>query len=181
MASSSKDNEPQPQPPTQAGGPIEDDIYFMAVALMFAKKSPDPNTKVGACIVNQKGNIVGIGYNKMPNGCEDEFSWERGEHKDPKKKYLYVCHAELNAIMNKTSMDVKGCTIYVTLYPCNECAKLIIQSGIKGVVYLSNKHKDYNETKAAVKLFRSAGIEPRQFLAKREVADFLASIDPFAE
>ncbi|KAJ8369803.1 hypothetical protein SKAU_G00098310 [Synaphobranchus kaupii] len=103
--------------------------YFMATALLSAQRSEDPNTQVGACIVNQEENIVGIGYNRMPNGCEGKLPWERESIKWLKNKHAYVCHAELNAIMNKTSADVKGCAIYVTLFPCNECAKLIIQAG----------------------------------------------------
>ncbi|KAB5581344.1 hypothetical protein PHYPO_G00174490 [Pangasianodon hypophthalmus] len=162
----------------KAGGPKDDDIYFMAVALLFAKKSLDPNTKVGACIVNQEGNIVGIGYNKMPNGCEDEFPWERKAENRLETKYPYVCHAELNAIMNKTSMDVKGCTIYVTLYPCNECAKLIIQSGIRHVVYLTNKYPDTEETQASQRLLDAAGITQRQ---RNDPCSLLSSIDSSAE
>ncbi|XP_060729281.1 deoxycytidylate deaminase-like [Tachysurus vachellii] len=129
-------NNPNQAPQGQAHEQYDDEVYYMAVALMFSKKSPDPNTKVGACVVNEEKKIVGVGFNRMPNGCEDKFPWAR-EAEDKLKnklykletKYLYVCHAELNAIMNKTSVDVKGCTIYVTLFPCNECAKVIIQSG----------------------------------------------------
>ncbi|XP_047665703.1 deoxycytidylate deaminase-like [Tachysurus fulvidraco] len=107
----------------------DDEVYYMAVALMFSKKSPDPNTKVGACIVNEEKKIVGVGFNKMPDGCEDEFPWEREAKDKPETDNPFVCHAAWNAIMNKTSVDVKGCTMYVTLFPCNECTKVIIQSG----------------------------------------------------
>ncbi|KAM9477013.1 deoxycytidylate deaminase-like [Clarias gariepinus] len=166
----------QPVPHMQAAE-TDNDVYFMTVALLFAKKSPDPNTKVGACIVNQEGNIVGIGYNKMPNRCNTSFPWERkGDELDT--KYPYVCHAELNAVMNKTSVDVKGCTIYVTLFPCNQCAKIIIQSGITGVVYLTNKYKDEPDTQAADKLLKAAGVEPRQFQLKDKLSDLLHSIKP---
>ncbi|KAF5901870.1 deoxycytidylate deaminase-like, partial [Clarias magur] len=152
-----KGGEP-PEPHMQRAGLYDDDVYFMTVALLFAQKSPDPHTKVGACIVDQDGHIVGIGYNKMPDHCDD-FPWKSEAHDRLENKYAYVCHAELNAIMNKTSVDVKGCTIYVTLFPCNECAKVIIQSGITGLVYLSNKYRDRSETIAAVRLLTSAGIQ----------------------
>ncbi|XP_045444936.1 deoxycytidylate deaminase isoform X2 [Pipistrellus kuhlii] len=102
--------------------------YFMAVAFLSAQRSKDPNSQVGACIVNAENKIVGIGYNGMPNGCSDDLlPWRRTAERKLDTKYPYVCHAELNAIMNKNSADVKGCTIYVALFPCNECAKLIIQ------------------------------------------------------
>ncbi|XP_034080409.1 deoxycytidylate deaminase isoform X5 [Gymnodraco acuticeps] len=108
--------------------------YFMAVAFLSAQRSKDPSSQVGACIVNQENKIVGIGYNGMPNGCDDDLlPWSRSADDRLNTKYPYginkVCHAELNAIMNKNSADVKGCSMYVALFPCNECAKLIIQSG----------------------------------------------------
>ncbi|XP_047667898.1 deoxycytidylate deaminase-like [Tachysurus fulvidraco] len=99
----------------------DDEVFYVAVALMFSKKSPDPNTKVGACIVNEERKIVGVIFKAMPDGCEDEFPWDLEAKDKPEPDNLYVCHAELNAIMNKTSVDVKGCTMYVTLFPCNEC------------------------------------------------------------
>ncbi|XP_007998550.2 deoxycytidylate deaminase isoform X3 [Chlorocebus sabaeus] len=104
--------------------------YFMAVAFLSAQRSKDPNSQVGACIVNSENKIVGIGYNGMPNGCSDDLlPWSRTAKNKLDTKYPYVCHAELNAIMNKNSTDVKGCSMYVALFPCNECAKLIIQAG----------------------------------------------------
>nr|XP_023670516.1 deoxycytidylate deaminase isoform X5 [Paramormyrops kingsleyae] len=103
--------------------------YFMAVAFLSAQRSKDPSSQVGACIVSQENKIVGIGYNGMPNGCSDDLlPWSREGPDKLNTKYPYVCHAELNAIMNKNSYDVKGCSIYVALFPCNECAKLIIQA-----------------------------------------------------
>ncbi|XP_060729280.1 deoxycytidylate deaminase-like [Tachysurus vachellii] len=163
----------------------DDEVYYMAVALMFSKKSPDPNTKVGACIVNEEKKIVGVGFNRMPNGCEDKFPWAREatnrlENKlyRLETKHVYVCHAELNAIMNKTSVDVKGCTIYVTLFPCNECAKVIIQSGIKEVVYLSNKYADRDETIASDRMLNEAGIGQRQFDLKKDLSALLNSNNP---
>ncbi|XP_042284172.1 deoxycytidylate deaminase-like [Thunnus maccoyii] len=139
--------------------------YFMAVAALTAKRSKDPSTKVGACIVNHENKIVGTGHNKMPNGCDDDFSWEReGDRLDT--KYPYVCHAELNALMNKNSADVRGCTIYVTLFPCNECTKLIIQGGIEKVVYLSDKYHDDKMTVASRKMLDSAKIPYERFKPK---------------
>lgn len=106
--------------------------YFMAVAFLSAQRSKDPSSQVGACIVNTENKIVGIGYNGMPNGCSDDLlPWRRTAENKLDTKYPYVCHAELNAIMNKNSADVKGCSMYVALFPCNECAKLIIQAGRK--------------------------------------------------
>ncbi|KAF1395670.1 hypothetical protein PFLUV_G00014020, partial [Perca fluviatilis] len=149
--------------------------YFMAVAFLSAQRSKDPLTGVGACIVNQENKIVGIGYNGMPNGCDDDLlPWSRSADNQLDTKYPYVCHAEMNAIMNKNSADVKGCTMYVALFPCNECAKLIIQSGIKEVVYLSDKYHDTPEMAASRRLLSMAGIQKRQFKPKRTeiVIDF---------
>ncbi|KAM5311091.1 deoxycytidylate deaminase isoform 1-T8 [Glossophaga mutica] len=133
--------------------------YFMAVAFLSAQRSKDPNSQVGACIVNAENKIVGIGYNGMPNGCSDDLlPWRRTAERKLDTKYPYVCHAELNAIMNKNSADVKGCTIYVALFPCNECAKLIIQAGIKEVIFMSDKYHDSEETVAARLMFDMAGV-----------------------
>ncbi|KAJ8947928.1 hypothetical protein NQ318_005156 [Aromia moschata] len=115
--------------------------YFMATAFLAAKRSKDPCSQVGACIVNEDNVIVGIGYNGMPKGCgDDEFPWDKMSHNALENKYLYVCHAEVNAILNKNCASIKNCTLYVALFPCNECAKVIIQSGIKEVIYMSDKH-----------------------------------------
>ena len=119
------------------------DEYFMGIALLSCERSKDPNTKVGACIVDENKKVVSIGYNGMPSGCdESQLSWNRGEGLD--SKYLYVCHAEFNAILNTRNgtSALRGCTLYVTLFPCNECTKAIIQTGIKEVVYISNKYED---------------------------------------
>ncbi|XP_054015448.1 deoxycytidylate deaminase [Hylaeus anthracinus] len=151
------------------------DEYFMATAFLSAQRSKDPCTQVGACIVNSEKRIVGIGYNGMPTGCNDnDFPWTKGTSTSLDTKYLYVCHAEVNAILNKNSSDVKNCTIYVGLFPCNECAKVIIQSGIKVVVYMSDKHAHKVETIAAKKMFDAVGIEYRQYIPKNEriVIDF---------
>ncbi|XP_057233875.1 deoxycytidylate deaminase isoform X1 [Malurus melanocephalus] len=132
--------------------------YFMAVAFLSAQRSKDPNSQVGACIVNSENKIVGIGYNGMPNGCSDDvLPWTRTGANRLETKYPYVCHAELNAIMNKNSADVKGCSMYVALFPCNECAKLIIQAGIKEVIFMSDKYHDTTEMTAARRMFDLAG------------------------
>ena len=137
------------------------DEYFMGVALLSAQRSKDPNTQVGACIINEKKKIVGIGYNGLPIGCDDDhFPWAR-EGDFLETKYPYVCHAELNAILNKISADLDKCTVYVTLFPCNECAKVLIQSGIQEVIYLANKYPDSDSVKAARKMFDSAGVRYR--------------------
>lgn len=149
--------------------------YFMSVAFLAAKRSKDPTTQVGACIVNKDKRLVGIGYNGFPNGCDDDlFPWTKNS-KDPlKNKHLFVCHAETNAILNKNCADVKGCTIYVGLFPCNECAKVIIQSGISEVIYFSDKHKEKVHTKASKMMFDAAGVHYEQFIPrqKRIVIDF---------
>lgn len=137
------------------------DEYFMGIALLSSKRSKDPSTQVGACITSESKRIVGIGYNGFPFGCEDdEYPWERyGEFLET--KYPYVVHAEPNAILNANS-SLHGCTIYVTLFPCHECAKLIIQSGIKEVVYMEDKYAETDSTIASKKMFTSAGVKFRQ-------------------
>lgn len=137
--------------------------YFMALALLSAQRSKDPNTKVGACIVTPENKIVGIGYNGMPIGLDDSIMpWERSAESQLDTKYPYVCHAELNAILNSIK-DISGCTLYVTLYPCNECAKAIIQSGIKKLVYHTNKYPDADSTKAAALMFKLAHVEVEEY------------------
>lgn len=140
------------------------DDYFMSVALLSGMRSKDPSTQVGACIVNRSNIIESIGYNGLPKGCsDDEFPWEReGETLDT--KYPYVVHAELNAILNAKGKDLSGCTIYVALFPCNECAKAIIQSGIQEVVYLSDKYANTDSVKASKKMFSAAGLKLRQLI-----------------
>jgi dCMP deaminase len=141
------------------------DEYFMGIALLSAKRSKDPNTQVGACIVDRDNKIVGIGYNGFPIGCSDDnFPWAR-EGAANETKYPYVVHAEANAILNSTK-DLHGARIYVDLFPCNECAKLIIQSGIKEVVYLSDKYKESDTVKASRRMFQMAGIKERQLIVK---------------
>ena len=137
--------------------------YFMAIAQLSALRSKDPNTQVGACIVNANKRIIGIGYNGFPIGCsDDELPWGRnGDFLDT--KYPYVCHAEMNAITNSSNKpDLEGASMYVSLFPCNECAKLIVQVGITEVVYLSDKYRDNEIFIASRKIFDMAGVKLRQ-------------------
>ena len=136
--------------------------YFMGVAILASKRSKDPNTQVGACIVDENNIILSTGYNGFPYGCSDvEFPWDRsGED----TKYKYVVHAELNAILNARGKNLNNARIYVDLFPCNECAKAIIQSGIKEVVYLYDKYADTKETIASKKMLASAGVKTTCFI-----------------
>ncbi|HHU11743.1 MAG TPA: dCMP deaminase family protein [Clostridiaceae bacterium] len=134
------------------------DEYFMGIALLAARRSKDPNTQVGACIVNDQNKIVSIGYNGFPRGCDDDlFPWAR-EGRYLETKYPYVTHAELNAILNSSGFNLEGCKIYVPLFPCNECSKAIIQSGIRHVYYLSDKYKDTDPVIASKRMFDAAGV-----------------------
>lgn len=147
----------------------------MGIAFLAAQRSKDPATQVGACIVNDDRHIVGIGYNGFPINCDDDkYPWTKDSNDPLKNKYMYVVHAEVNAILNKNSVDVKGCILYVALFPCNECAKMIIQSRIKEVVYVSDKHADKCNTVASKMMLDSANVKYRQFVPKhkRIVIDF---------
>ena len=138
------------------------DEYFMGIAMLTARRSKDPNTQVGACIVSPENIIMSTGYNGMPKGCsDDEFPWNR-EGEDT--KYPYVVHAELNAILNASGRDLRGSRIYVALFPCNECAKAIIQSGVKEVVYLSDKYNGTPSMNASRRMLSAAGIKCRQLV-----------------
>ena len=137
------------------------DEYFMGLAHLSGKRSKDPNTQVGAVIVNVEQRIVGIGYNGFPRGCDDDiFPWEReGDFVDT--KYPFVVHAELNAILNSTK-DLRNCTLYVSLFPCHECAKAIIQSGIRTIVYEDDKYNGTPSDVASKKMLAAAGVELRK-------------------
>lgn len=139
------------------------DQYFMGIALLSAKRSKDPHTRVGACIVDTDNKILSVGYNGMPCGCsDDEYPWDNtGEPLDT--KYVYVCHAELNALLNYSGFRLKGARIYTTLFPCNECTKALIQSGIKEVIYREDKYADTASVIAAKKMMKSAGIAHRKY------------------
>ncbi|HIS61867.1 MAG: dCMP deaminase family protein [Clostridiales bacterium] len=135
------------------------DEYFMGVAMLAAMRSKDPGTQVGACIVDANNKILSIGYNGMPTGCSDDcMPWER--EGDPlHTKYLYVCHAELNAILNYNGGSLEGAKLYGTLFPCNECCKAIIQSGIKEIIYMSDKYADTDSVKASKAMFDMVGVK----------------------
>lgn len=140
----------------------------MGIAVLSSLRSKDPNTQVGACIVSPDKKIIGVGYNGFPTGCsDDELPWQR-EGEWLETKYPYVCHAELNAILNSPISSLKGATLYVALFPCNECAKAIIQTGIKKVVYLSNKYETSDSTKASRMMMSAAGIELVQLKTTRK-------------
>lgn len=155
-------------------GYISWDEYFMGVAILAAHRSKDPNTQVGACIVSGSDSmygsnvIISTGYNGFPIGCsDDDFPWER-EGDTNKTKYPFVVHAELNAILNAHGKSLMGAKIYVDLFPCNECAKAIIQSGIREVVYLSDKYSHLDSTKASKQMLMSAGVKLRQLKTDRK-------------
>lgn len=142
------------------------DQYFMGIALLSAQRSKDPSTQVGSCVVNSDNKIVGIGYNGFPNGVDDDdLPWGKTDENALNTKYPYVCHSELNCILNSIS-NLKGCTLYVTLFPCNECAKMIIQSGIKKVVYLSDKYSNQEGMKASRILFEKTKVETQQYVSQ---------------
>ncbi len=139
------------------------DQYFMGIALLSSMRSKDPHTQVGACIVDTDNKILSVGYNGMPSGCsDDEYPWGNdGEPLDT--KYLYVCHAELNAILNYSGFKLNGAKIYTTLFPCNECTKALIQSGIKEVIYREDKYSNTASVIASKKMMKSAGISYRRY------------------
>ena len=139
------------------------DEYFMGVAKLSGMRSKDPNSQVGACIVSKDNKILSMGYNGFPMGCSDDvFPWAReGEELD--KKYVYVVHSELNAILNYRGGSLEGAKLYVSLFPCNECAKAIIQSGIKEVIYDCNKYEDTPSVQASMRMFDSAGVRYHQY------------------
>lgn len=140
------------------------DEYFMGIAMLSAERSKDNSTQVGACIVDENKKIVSVGYNGMPTGCcDDDMPWERDGDSPLDTKYPFVCHAELNAILNSTK-NMNGCTLYVTLFPCNECSKAIIQSGIKRVVYYCNKYADTDSVKASAILLSKCGISVDEYV-----------------
>lgn len=147
------------------------DEYFMSVAKLTAMRSKDPNTQVGACIVDSEKRILSVGYNGAPNGFDDDkFPWDRtGDALNT--KYLYVCHAEMNAITNYygSRLDLKNSTIYVDLFPCNECAKQIIQSGISNVIYLCDKYADTDGVKASKRMFDECGVTYKQLKISKKI------------
>ena len=136
------------------------DEYFMGVALLSGMRSKDPGTQVGACIVSQDNKILSMGYNGFPKGCDDDdFPWARTAETANETKYPFVTHAELNAILNYRGGSLEGAKSYVALFPCNECAKAIIQAGLKTVVYACDKYADTAAVLASKRMFRAAGVE----------------------
>ncbi|NLC25475.1 MAG: dCMP deaminase family protein [Fastidiosipila sp.] len=152
------------------------DEYFMGIALLSAKRSKDPSTQVGACIVSPQKRIVSVGYNGLPFGCsDDEFPWAReGDFLDT--KYPYVCHAELNAILNSFGQSMEDCSLYVPLFPCNECSKAIIQVGIKEIIYLSDKYAETDIVKASKRMLDAASVNYR--MLENENFEVCLSFDP---
>ena len=139
------------------------DEYFMGIALLSSQRSKDPSTQVGACIVNDENKIISVGYNGAPTGYDDDkfMTWER-EGKFLDTKYAYVCHGELNVILNAPT-SVKGCKLYVALFPCNECAKAIIQAGIKTIIYGEDKYAHTPAVKASKRMLNAAGVRYYQY------------------
>lgn len=140
--------------------------YFMSICILSSKRSKDPNTQVGSCIVDENNHIIGIGYNGFPNGCSDDIlPWSRDNPNNLENKYPYVVHAEVNAILNKNIMDLSNCRMYITLFPCNECTKIIIQSGIKEIIYLQDK-----EDIASKKMLDLTGIKYTKYeMSNKEI------------
>ena len=139
------------------------DEYFMGVAKLSGMRSKDPNSQVGCCIVSQDNKILSMGYNGFPIGCsDDEFPWAR-EGEELNTKYFYVTHSELNAILNYRGGSLEGAKIYVSLFPCNECAKAIIQAGIKTIVYGCDKYEDTPAVKASKRMLDAAGVRYYQY------------------
>lgn len=142
------------------------DEYFMGVSMLTGMRSKDPHTQVGACIVSQENKILSMGYNGFPNGCsDDDFPWERENENEDEcaTKYPFVTHSELNAILNYRGGSLEGAKIYVSLFPCNECAKAIIQSGIKTIVYACDKYEGTPSNKASKRMLDAAGVRYYQY------------------
>ena len=148
------------------------DEYFMGVATLSGRRSKDPSTQVGACIVSQDNKILSMGYNGFPKGCsDDELPWGKEQELDDpyNAKYFYSTHSELNAILNYRGGSLEGSKLYVTLFPCNECAKAIIQSGINEVIYISDKYADSDATLASKRMLASAGVKLTRFASNKTI------------
>ncbi|MCR5650755.1 MAG: dCMP deaminase family protein [Lachnospiraceae bacterium] len=148
------------------------DEYFMGIAVLSGMRSKDPNSQVGACIVSSDNKILSMGYNGFPIGCsDDDFPWCR--EGDPlENKYFYVTHSELNAILNYRGGSLEGSRLYVTLFPCNECAKAIIQSGIKSIIYDSDKYAELASTIASKRMLDAAGVSYRKYIRSGKKIEF---------
>ena len=140
------------------------DEYFMGVAMLSAQRSKDPSTQVGACIVSQVNKILSMGYNGLPIGCsDDEFPWEKDDETPEHSKYFYSTHSELNAILNYRGGSLDGTKLYVTLFPCNECAKACIQAGIKTIIYADDKYDGTPSVIASKRMLNAAGVVYRKY------------------
>jgi len=139
------------------------DEYFMGIALLSAQRSKDPSTQVGACIVNSNKKILSMGYNGMPTGCPDDAMPWNNQGDVLATKYAFVCHAELNAILNNEHGSLHGAVVYSTLFPCNECAKAIIQAGISEVIYMNDKYAETDSVKASKRMFDMTGVSYRLY------------------
>lgn len=146
------------------------DEYFMGVSLLSSMRSKDPSTQVGACIVSDDNKILSVGYNGFPRGCsDDDFPWERSAESSNDTKYPFVCHAELNAILNSGGQSLVGARIFVALFPCNECAKAIIQSGIKEVIYISDKYANTDGVIASKRMLTAANVKLTKFSSDKNI------------
>lgn len=146
-------------------GYINWDEYFIGVAELSAMRSKDPSTQVGCCIVDDSNRILSMGYNGLPAGCsDDEFPWTKASQNPLENKYPYVVHSELNAILNFRGTSLAGSRLYVTMFPCNECAKAIIQAGIKEVVFMDDDYMKKESGMAALRMFKAAGIKCTQYV-----------------
>lgn len=149
------------------------DEYFMGLALLSSYRSKDPNTPVGCCIVGSDNRIISVGYNGFPIGCnDDDFPWDREAESSYDTKYNYVCHAELNAIINAKGRSLEGSKIYVSLFPCNECAKAIIQSGVKEIIYIEDKYANSDAVRSSKRMFDAAGVKYTQYKATHRLINF---------
>ncbi|KAL8232275.1 hypothetical protein R6Q57_002053 [Mikania cordata] len=169
--SQKKSSSTDPYDPSKRKGYLSWDDYFMAIAFLSAERSKDPNRQVGACLVSQDDIILGIGYNGFPRGCsDDKLPWsKKSKNDDPlETKYPYVCHAEVNCILNKNHASAAGQRLYVTMFPCNECAKVIIQSGVSEVIYFVEKSLENSDViyAASHKLLSMSGIKVRKHQPK---------------
>ena len=146
------------------------DEYFMSVAHLSAMRSKDPATQVGCCIVDDNNRIMSVGYNGFPRGCsDDEFPWDKGQEDPLDEKYMYVVHSEMNAILNFRGESLAGCKLYVTMFPCNECAKAIIQSGISEVIYDSDAYLNKPSGRAAMRMFEAAGVKCTKYRSDEHI------------
>ncbi|WP_254616025.1 cytidine/deoxycytidylate deaminase family protein [Mycoplasma sp. OR1901] len=133
----------------------------MALTKLSALRSKDPNTKVGACIINARKRVIGMGYNGMPSGNDNDFPWTRDAKEEKDNKYPYVVHAEINAILNSTT-QLENAVLYTSLFPCSNCSKTIVQSGIKEIVYLEDKYHDTDDAWISRKILKDSGIKTRK-------------------